>query len=167
MRTHLEVTTPEHQAMFKDWLQQDRLATMTCRPIVDGQVIAPDSTVTAYSFFIDEEEEPVGKFAYFTVNTRNRSAEFGYRIHPARRGQGWGRQMLQTGLNHLFQTTDLNKLYCQTAAFNTASVRLVEKLGLHRDGTLRQHHELDGHFYDDYVYSLLRQEWQSRPWSEP
>jgi ribosomal-protein-alanine N-acetyltransferase len=147
--------------MFKEWLQQDRLETMTCRSIVEGRVIAPDSTVTAYSFFIDDMAEPVGKFAYFNVNPRNRSAEFGYHIHPARRGQGLGRHMLQMGLNHLFQTTDLNKLYCQTAAFNTGSVQLLEKLGLHRDGILREHHELDGQFYDDYVYSLLRQEWQT------
>ncbi|MEH2115208.1 MAG: GNAT family protein [Nostoc sp.] len=34
-----------------------------------------------------------------------------------------------------------------------------EKLGFHRDGILREHHELDGKLWDDYIYSILRSEW--------
>ncbi|UIE37731.1 GNAT family N-acetyltransferase [Leptodesmis sichuanensis] len=110
-------------------------------------------------------EEPVGKFAYFDVNPRNRSAEFGYRVHPAMRGRGLGTQMLQTCINRVFQSTTLNKLYGQTAAFNLPSIRLLEKLGFHRDGVLREHHELDRQLHDDYGYSLLRRDWQRQPWA--
>jgi len=56
----------------------------------------------------------------------------------------------------------LNKLYGQTGEFNQAAVGLLKKLGFHRDAVLRQHHELDGGLYDDYVFSILREEWLSR-----
>jgi ribosomal-protein-alanine N-acetyltransferase len=107
----------------------------------------------------------VGKFTYFDINLRNKSAEFGYRIDPAMRGQGLGTQMLQLCISQIFQSTTLNKMYGQTAAFNLPSVRLLEKLGFHRDGVLREHHELDEQLHDDYVYSLLRREWQEQAWA--
>jgi hypothetical protein len=50
----------------------------------------------------------------------------------------------------------------QTASFNIPLVHLLESLGLNRDGVLRAHHELDGRFHDDYVYSLLKDKWPSR-----
>ena len=57
----------------------------------------------------------------------------------------------------------LNKLYCQTGAFNLPSIKLLEKLNFHRDGILREHHELDGKLWDDYIYSVLRREWTEKP----
>lgn len=69
--------------------------------------------------------------------------------------------MLITAIDYLLTTTELNKLYCQTAAFNIASVKLLDKLGFHRDGILREHHELDGKLWDDYIYSILRSEWKT------
>ena len=68
--------------------------------------------------------------------------------------------MLITAIDYLFTTTELNKLYCQTAAFNIGSVKLLEKLSFHRDGILREHHELDGKLWDDYIYSILRSDWK-------
>ena len=70
--------------------------------------------------------------------------------------------MLTEAFDHFFATTNLNKLYCQTASFNRPSVKLLERLGLHLDAVLREHHELDGRLYDDYVFSMLRREWVER-----
>ncbi|MDZ8054951.1 MAG: GNAT family protein [Aulosira sp. ZfuCHP01] len=161
----IEVATPEQLDEFRCWQHQERLEPMTCRPVVDGQRVPPSNEVVTYGFFVADRSQPVGKFAYFDVNPRNRSAEFGYRIHPAMRGQGLGTQMLQICISRVFQSTNLNKLYCQTAAFNLPSIRLLEKLGFQRDGVLREHHELDGLLHDDYVYSLLRQEWLGQSWA--
>ena len=61
----------------------------------------------------------------------------------------------------IFAMTEINKLYCQTGAFNEPSIRLLERLGLHRDAILREHHELDGKLWDDYIYSILRREWKT------
>jgi [ribosomal protein S5]-alanine N-acetyltransferase len=68
--------------------------------------------------------------------------------------------MLTMIINHLFSSTNLNKLYCQTAAFNIASIKLLYKLKFHQDAVLREHHELDGKLWDDYIYSILRREWK-------
>ena len=112
-------------------------------------------------YFLYYEEgisEPVGKIFYFDVNQRNRSCEFGYNIAPEFRNKGYGKKMLKEFINHMFTKENYNKLYCQTASFNIPSVKMLERLGFKRDGVLREHHELDGKLYDDYVYSLLSSE---------
>jgi len=155
----IQQPTQEDLNVFKEWKKADRIESLTCRPVVDGKRIAPSGETTTYSFFIEGVDKPAGKFSYFDVNSRNRSCEFGYTINPCFRNKGVGAQMLACCINYLFNNMDFNKLYCQTASFNVASVKLLEKLGFNRDGILRRHHELDGELFDDYIYSVLKSEW--------
>ncbi|GAP99976.1 GNAT family N-acetyltransferase [Leptolyngbya sp. NIES-2104] len=155
-----ELASDQHKRIFAEWNQVSRLEERTCRPILNGKRVPPDHEVITFSFRMDGIDELVGRFAYFDINCRNRSAEFGYMVNPKLRRRGIGAQMLDIAITHLFSTTTLNKLYCQTAEFNLASIKLLEKLNFHRDGVLREHHELDGKLWDDYIYSVLRLEWR-------
>ena len=158
------LASDQHRTIFHSWNRASRLEERTCRPIIDGKRATPDNCVVPLAFFQDDIDtsELVGRFVYFDINPGNRSAEFGYIVSPKHRNQDIGTKMLTQALEHLFETTDLNKLYCQTAAFNVASIRLLEKLGFHKDGILRKHHELDGTLWDDIIYSILRHEWIGR-----
>ncbi|MCU0570071.1 MAG: GNAT family N-acetyltransferase [Oculatellaceae cyanobacterium Prado106] len=158
----LEQVTDECDRIFATWRTGDRLEAQTCRPVIDGKRVAPNTEVVIFAFWEDAIAEPVGRFRYFNVNSRNRSAEFGYTVHPQFRQQGIGTVMLTAALSHLFSTTNFNKLYCQTGAFNIASIQLLKKLNFHQDAVLREHHELDGKLWDDYIYSILRREWENR-----
>ncbi len=159
---HFEQVSIEHSHshIFAEWGKSSRLEERTCRPILDGKRVPPKKDTITLSFSLDGVSEPVGRFQYFDINVRNNSAEFGYMVNPNFRQQGVGTKMLKVAITHLFTTTHLHKLYCQTAAFNIASVKLLEKLGFQRDGVLREHHELVGELWDDYIYSILRREWQ-------
>ena len=151
----------EHDSEFKHWAGFDSIADLTCRPISDeGQRVVPDGKVNRLSY-INEDLKLVGKFSWFDYNSRNRSAEFGYMINPSLRKKGYARKMLIEAFNNVFSNTNLNKLYCQTAEFNEASVKLLKSLKMNLDGRLRQHHEKDGKLYDDLVFSILRQEWET------
>ncbi|NJP09023.1 MAG: GNAT family N-acetyltransferase [Leptolyngbyaceae cyanobacterium RU_5_1] len=156
----LELASDEHHLAFAEWAQHNRLEEQTCRPIANGKRIPPSHEVITLVFLVAGIDEPVGRFRYFDINPRNRSAEFGYTINPQFRHQGMGTRMLNLAVTHVFSNTNLNKLYCQTAAFNTPSIKLLEKLSFHRDGVLREHHELDGKLWDDCIYSILRREWK-------
>ncbi len=148
--------------MIKAWGSVGRMEERTCRPVKNGRHVPSSGKVVRLVYLADGLKKPVGKFDVFDFNPRNRSAEFGIMIDPEFRGRGYGRRMAADCLDHLFATTDLNKLYGQTGEFNQAAVGLLKKMGFHRDAVLRQHHELDGRFYDDYVFSILREEWLSR-----
>ncbi|MGB7413338.1 MAG: GNAT family protein [Thermosynechococcaceae cyanobacterium] len=157
---HFKLASNEHSRVFSEWSQASRLDERTCRPIANGRRIPPENKLVTLTFFVSQVENPVGRFDYFDINVRNRSVEFGYTVNPIFRGQGVGTEMLTLAISYLFSTIDLNKLYCQTAAFNIPSIKLLEKLGFHKDGVLREHHELDGQLWDDCIYSILRDEWQ-------
>lgn len=154
-----QISISVYQHVFNEWNQFSRLEERTCRPVVNGKRISPNTAPITWAFFIDGVDEVAGRFHYFDFNPRNQSAEFGYMVNPRFRQQGIGTKMLTLAISKLFSTTDLNKLYCQTAAFNVPSIKLLEKLKFHKDGVLREHHELDGRLYDDYIYSILRHEW--------
>jgi RimJ/RimL family protein N-acetyltransferase len=155
-----ELASNEHEYVFATWSQVGRFEERTCRPIFNGKRVPPSNEVITFSLMMDGIDGLVGRFAYFDINLRNRSAEFGYMVNPRFRRRGIGTKMLNIAITHLFSITTLNKLYCQTAAFNIASIKLLEKLNFHQDGVLREHHELDGKLWDDYIYSVLRREWR-------
>ncbi len=155
-----EQASNEHNCIFAHWSQLSRLQERTCRPILNGKRVPPSSDVITLAFSTDGVGELVGRFQYFDFNARNQSAEFGYIVNPKFRQQGIGTKMLITAITYLFSTINLNKLYCQTAAFNIASIKLLENLCFQREGILREHHELDGKLWDDYIYSVLRREWK-------
>mgnify|MGYP002681735334 CR=1 FL=1 len=162
MNMRIRRATERDLEIIKSWASVGRLEERTCRPVKNGRHVPSSGKVVRLAYFVDGQKNPVGKFDVFDFNTRNRSAEFGIMIDPECRGLGHGRQMVADCLDYLFATTNLNKLYGQTGEFNQAAVGLLKKLGFHRDAVLRQHHELDGRLYDDYVFSILREEWLSR-----
>ena len=152
----------EAKILFKEWTAADRLEEVTCRPVINGKRVPRSEEVFHFLFYAENISEPAGYVSYFDINERNRSCEFGYCINPKFRNKGYGKTMLTEFITHMFTNTNLTKLYCQTASFNKPSVKMLESLGFKRDGILREHHELDGKFYDDYVYSVLRPEWKVR-----
>lgn len=157
----LRPTSDEDVQLFKRLCDGDRLEDQTCRPVKHGKVIRGENYRESWTYFRPGTTSPAGWVIVFDFNPRNRSAEFGYGVTRALRSQGIGREMLTTFFSRTFTDTDLNKLYCHTASFNTPSVRLLNSLGLSRDGVLRAHHERDGELHDTFLYSLLRMEFET------
>jgi RimJ/RimL family protein N-acetyltransferase len=101
MKLRLEPPAAEDERIIATWRSRDRLEMLTCRPVVNGKRIPANPEVIAWMFWREGLAEPVGRFTYFDVNPRNRSAEFGYRVNPDYRNQGIGSQLLTTALTHL------------------------------------------------------------------
>jgi len=151
--------TQKNLELFREWGQATRIEERTCRPVRNGKHVPRTDKVVRLAYHVVGCKMPVGKFDVFDFNPRNRSAEFGIMVDPKMRGKGIGTRMVSDCLDYIFKTTDLNKLYGQTGAFNKASIVLLKRLGFHRDAVLREHHELDGKLYDDFIFSILRREW--------
>ena len=72
--------------------------------------------------------------------------------------------MARLFLDHMFSdgTLTLNKLYASTSAGNAASVGLLESLGFHLDGRMREHYWVGDERYDQLYYSMLCREWSGK-----
>ncbi len=168
-RVKLTPVTDDHLRVFHRWFHDNAPERQTCRPISrktpDELVEAyrnlpPSETAGDFSVVRLQDEQLVGRVRYFDLNWRNRSAEVGYVIGPTFQGEGYATEALELLLVLLFDGHSLNKVYAQTAEFNDASIALLKHWGFQQDGRLRQHHELNGTFYDDLIFSLLAEEYK-------
>ena len=155
----IQRATKANKDLFKRWFREGQIEKVTCREIRNGKRYV-NTKILSFAFYYGNIKEPAGKFNCFSINKRNRSCECGYSINPKHRGKGIGTKMISCCVSYLFTNYDFNKLYCQTGSFNKSSVKILKKLGFTRDGVLREHHELDGKLWDDYIFSILRSEWK-------
>ncbi len=91
-----------------------------------------------------------------------RSARLTYCLDDAAWGQGFATEAAGAVLRWAFDTLDLNRVQAETDTRNTASSRVLEKLGFVREGRLREDCIVAGEVSDSWVYGLLRREW-TRP----
>ena len=74
----------------------------------------------------------------------------------SRWGQGIASEAAQAVISYGFTTMKLHRIQAHTITDNHRSVRLPERLGFHREGTLREYSlEHDLTFHDSAVYGLL------------
>ena len=89
-----------------------------------------------------------------------RSASLGYVLDDAAWGHGYATEAADAVLQWAFDTLDLNRVQAETDTRNTASARVLEKLGFRREGTLREDCVVNGDVSDSWVYGLIRREWR-------
>lgn len=91
-----------------------------------------------------------------------RSAMLGYCLAEAAWGQGFATEAAGALLQWAFNTLKLNRVQSEADTRNTASDRVLAKLGFLREGTLRENCIVDGEISDSWIYGLLRREWEQQ-----
>jgi [ribosomal protein S5]-alanine N-acetyltransferase len=90
-------------------------------------------------------------------------AELGYELHPDYWGHGYATETTRTMLAFAFQTLRLQRVWAQCRAENTASVRVLERLGMRQERCQRpQHTWMQHRRWDHVVYTIDRAEWQEQ-----
>jgi ribosomal-protein-serine acetyltransferase len=90
------------------------------------------------------------------ANTANRFANLGYWVRTSQTGRGVAVEAVRLLASWVFEHTDLERLEIVTAVGNTASQRVAEKAGAHREGLLRARLCIHGSCHDAYMHSFLR-----------
>lgn len=102
---------------------------------------------------------------------RDRRAELGYWLACDAWGRGYATEAAALLVELGFRELALARIYAQVLAGNTASARVLDKLGMVREGVKRQHVRKGRRLHDVVMYGLLRAEWedrQGRPgWGDP
>ncbi|MEV6599583.1 GNAT family protein [Actinoplanes sp. NPDC051346] len=90
-----------------------------------------------------------------------RQAEIGYTLDPRWQGHGYASEAVRGVLGHLFSVAGLARVSAECDARNTASARLLERVGFTREGLRRQHTWIKNEWTDDLLYGLLSSDWES------
>ncbi len=88
-------------------------------------------------------------------------AEMGWSIHRRLWGQGLATEAARAVVDAAFGThAQLKRVGARADGRNLASHRVMEKIGMHNEGTLRQARVARGECIDEVHYGLLRPEWE-------
>jgi RimJ/RimL family protein N-acetyltransferase len=94
------------------------------------------------------------------LHDNRRQAEIGFTLAAGYHGQGYATEAIRAVLGHLFRARDLHKVSAECDARNTASARLLERVGFAREGHRREHTWIKGEWTDDLLYGLLSRDYQ-------
>lgn len=87
------------------------------------------------------------------------NAELGYNISKAYWGKGIATEISRSMLEFGFRELELHRIYATCRPENTGSYRVMENIGMKREGHLREHFMKNGKWQDSYLYSILRSEY--------
>ncbi|TQF67725.1 GNAT family N-acetyltransferase [Pseudoalteromonas luteoviolacea] len=102
----------------------------------------------------------IGELLFKFTQKHCHIGEIGYRLSPQHLGKGYAFEATSTFVPHLFDQFELNKVIAVCAINNVSSWRLMEKLGMRREGELRDNMYLQGNYHNSFLYSILRRELQ-------
>jgi len=88
-----------------------------------------------------------------------RQAEIGYTLARAYQGKGIATEAVSCVLDYVFRRLELHRVVAITDCENTASVALLERLGMRREGHFIQNVWFKGKWGDEYLYAILQDEW--------
>ncbi|MGH3761287.1 GNAT family N-acetyltransferase [Actinophytocola sp.] len=86
-------------------------------------------------------------------------AELGFTLARAHQGRGYATEAVRCVLNRVF-ATGLHRVSAECDARNTASARLLDRLGFEREGHRREHTWIKGEWTDDLLFGLLARNWR-------
>jgi ribosomal-protein-serine acetyltransferase len=115
---------------------------------------------TDYTFAIIDacDGSYIGGCGITHINPAYRLANLGYWVRSGRRGQGFAGRAARLAARFGFEQLNLIRAEIVVAAGNTASLRVAEKAGAKREGTLRNRMVVREAVYDAVMHSLIPQD---------
>jgi RimJ/RimL family protein N-acetyltransferase len=101
----------------------------------------------------------MGELMLKWLSREHRQAELGYAFHPDFHGQGYAREAAAAMLELGFQEYGFHRIIANCDARNTASYKLMERLGMRREAHFIQNEFIKGEWTDELVYAILQPEW--------
>lgn len=109
-----------------------------------------------------EDDRLVGTLDLFRFDFSHRRCECGYSLASTAWGKGYMSEVLPVALDYGFGELGLHRIEADTDPRNAASVKLLERMGFQREGTLRERWQVGGEVSDSAIFGLLSWEWLAR-----
>lgn len=93
------------------------------------------------------------------VNAEHETGELGYLLGKRWWGQGLATEAARAVVDWGFRRFGLHKVYARAHVDNTRSWRVMERLGMTREGVLRGHWKMRDEHVDLVYYAVFRDEW--------
>lgn len=115
-----------------------------------------------YQIAVERKDHPgiIGDCGFEIKRYDQQQAEIGFSFSQQFQKQGYATEAIRGLLDYLFSTFNLHRVLAICDVENQASVRLLERLGMRREGHYIQNYWFKGNWASEYLYAILADEWR-------
>jgi RimJ/RimL family protein N-acetyltransferase len=95
---------------------------------------------------------------FYMAPAEHRSIEIGFSFDPRHQGNGYATEAARVLVDWAF-ANGFHRVYARLEPRNTASARVLEKLGMRKEGVLVENEWIKGEWQSEAVYAILDREW--------
>jgi RimJ/RimL family protein N-acetyltransferase len=129
---------------------------------IRDSVLGDEGDALTLAVVLPETGTVIGDVLLVWVSRRHRQGEVGYIFHPDHGGRGYATEAAEVVLRLGFEELGLHRIVGRLDGRNTASARVLERLGLRREAHFVQNELVKGEWTDEVVYAMLADEWRAR-----
>lgn len=115
-------------------------------------------TIYKLAITLPPDDRVRGRFTLKVSQEETREWEIGWTLHPQIWGSGYASEGARALLGYAFQQLQAHRVVAFCHAENLASIRVMERIGMMREGCLRETIRLQERWYDELVYAILERE---------
>ncbi|MFF1420497.1 GNAT family N-acetyltransferase [Streptomyces sp. NPDC058280] len=108
----------------------------------------------------------VGGVLFPMFDAANGTCEVGCWLEPAVTGRGLVTRAARVLIDWAVEERGMHRVEWHVSSANTPSVRVAQRLGMTRDGVLRESYPYRGVRQNTEIWSVLAPEWRQRPGAE-
>jgi RimJ/RimL family protein N-acetyltransferase len=101
----------------------------------------------------------IGRCGLGVTDEDGEQAMVWYTIHPDAWGRGYATETARAVVGFGFRDLGFHRIWADCDPANVASWRVLEKIGMRREGWLRENARVKGEWVDSLIYAVLAREW--------
>lgn len=121
-----------------------------------------DGSGLTFGVVLRDSGQLIGNVNLHRFFDMNRRCEIGYALASRYQKRGYATEALEALVGYAFGTLDQNRIEADIDPRNTASARVLERLGFCKEGYMRERWIVDGQKQDSAFYGLLRSDWAAK-----
>ena len=139
--------TPEAVQEFVGWF----LAHQQQEPRIKFQL----------AVLLKSNNQLIGNCGVRMAEVGSTEADIGYELNPKHWNHGYATEAARAIVDFGFSHFGVHRIWADCIAENVGSAHVLEKLGMKREGRLRENKYFKGRWWDTLIYAILANEWQA------
>ena len=108
-----------------------------------------------FAITLKETQEFIGMMAINLGNQKYNAAELWFKLHPSYWNNGYGTEAVKALVDFGFKSLKLHRIEAGCAVQNIGSLKIMERIGMQREGRRRKTLPLKSGWTDNYEYAIL------------
>jgi RimJ/RimL family protein N-acetyltransferase len=108
---------------------------------------------------LKDNRDLIGDCAIHTLPQDINQVEIGVTLNPLYQNKGFGAETVKHLIEYIFNVLNKHRVIAITDVRNKNSIKLLERIGMRKEGHFIKNAWNKGEYTDEYLFALLKEEW--------